>query len=76
MRKVMILIAGTLGFILGSRAGRGPYDRLTGTLARMRRRPEVQGVVDSVQDQVEQRSTELSSKLQSKIDSSSDIEVV
>jgi hypothetical protein len=73
MRKVVILIAGTLGFILGSRAGREPYDRLTSTLAKVRRRPEVRGVVDSVRDQVEQRSGELSSDVQSKLASSSDI---
>jgi hypothetical protein len=72
MRKVMILIAGILGFVLGSRAGRGPYERLMGSFAKLRGRPEVQGVVDSVQQQVDQRSDELSRKVQSKIDSSSD----
>jgi hypothetical protein len=70
----MVLIAGTLGFILGSRAGRDPFDRLTSTLAKLRRRPEVRGVVDPVQDQVEHRSGELSSKVQLKLDSSSDVE--
>ncbi len=66
----MILLAGVVGFILGSRAGREPYEHLQRTLSGMRRRPEVQGVVESVQDEVNQRTGELSSKVQSKLNPS------
>jgi hypothetical protein len=69
----MILVAGTLGFILGSRAGREPYERLTKTLGGMRRRPEVEGVADSVQDEVDQRTGEVSDGVRSTLGSSRDI---
>ncbi len=71
----MILVAGLFGFILGSRAGRAPYERLEKTLTSLRGRPEVQGVVDTVQDEVNQRAGEFSNKVQSKMGVSRDIGV-
>jgi hypothetical protein len=69
----MILVAGTLGFILGSRAGREPYERLANALTNIRRRPEVSGVVDSVQDEANRRADELSGEVQSKVGSSTKV---
>ena len=68
----MILGAGVIGFLLGSRAGREPYEHLERRLQKIRRRPEVQDAVDSVQNEINQRSVDLSHKIQSTVSSSSD----
>ncbi len=45
MKKLWLLAGIGIGFVLGSRAGRGPYE-LEGKVRRFRGRPEVQGAVD------------------------------
>lgn len=46
MKKVYLLIGGAVGFVLGSRAGRGPYEQLEAKVRKTANRPEVQSAVD------------------------------
>jgi hypothetical protein len=71
MRKFGLLLAGLVGFLLGSRAGREPYERLERQLSRLRAQPEVQDVMDTVQGEVGERATDLTDKVKSKVSSSS-----
>jgi hypothetical protein len=47
----MVLAAGVIGFFIGSKAGRGPYERVEGTLWMIRRKAEVQDAIEDVQDE-------------------------
>jgi hypothetical protein len=48
MKKVLVLFAGAIGFVLGSRAGRGPYEQLERWGRRVAKRPEVRQVTDQL----------------------------
>jgi len=48
MKKVLVLIAGAIGFVLGSRAGRGPYEQLEQWVRQAGKRPEVREVTDQL----------------------------
>ena len=45
MRWIALLLVGALGYVLGSRAGRGPYETLSTRLEEVWRDPRVQGRV-------------------------------
>ena len=78
MRKLTLLVGIGLGFIAGSRAGRGPYERLEGTIRQVSGRPDVQQAVESASDTVESavdnatraatdKVTEIADKVDSKV---------
>jgi gas vesicle protein len=48
MKKSTLLLGGIVGFLLGSYAGRGPYERVEAWARKLRRRPEVRRVADQV----------------------------
>jgi hypothetical protein len=48
MKKVLVLLAGTVGFMLGSRAGRGPYEQVERWARQVAKRPEVRRVGDQL----------------------------
>jgi Flp pilus assembly protein TadD len=48
MKKVLVLLAGTVGFMLGSRAGRGPYEQVERWVRQVAKRPEVRQVGDQL----------------------------
>jgi hypothetical protein len=48
MKKVVVLSAGAIGFLLGSRAGRGPYEQLEQWVRQVAKRPEVRQVTDQL----------------------------
>lgn len=45
MKRVALLVAGVLGYVLGSRAGRGPYEKLSRRSEGIWQDPRVQGRV-------------------------------
>ena len=66
MRKLPFVIGGAIGFVLGSRAGRGPYEQLEMRARRLIGHPQVQRVADQVgesatylRDQVTESAKEL-----------------
>ncbi|MGD0808718.1 MAG: hypothetical protein ABSA91_03310 [Acidimicrobiales bacterium] len=56
MRKIALLLGGIAGFLLGSYAGRGPYERVAALARQLRGRPEVQRVADQVTESAGQLS--------------------
>jgi hypothetical protein len=56
MKKIALLLGGITGFLLGSYAGRGPYERMQAWVRQLRGRPEVQRVADQVTESAGQLS--------------------
>ena len=56
MKKITLVIGGIAGFLLGSYAGRGPYERVERWARQLRGRPEVQRVADQVTESAGQLS--------------------
>ncbi len=50
MRKTTFLLGAGIGFILGSRSGRDPYERLDSKIREITRRSDVQGKVEQLKD--------------------------
>jgi hypothetical protein len=48
MKKFSLLVGAAVGFVLGSRAGRGPYERLEGKVRDVAGRPGVQDTLEDV----------------------------
>jgi hypothetical protein len=53
MKKLLLLAGVAVGFVVGSRAGKAPYERLRGTLREVAGRPEVQQAVDAASAKVD-----------------------
>lgn len=47
MSKTSMAIAGGIGFLLGSRAGRAPYEKAVAQASRLRNDPEVRRAVEN-----------------------------
>lgn len=47
MKKLLLLVGAGIGFVLGSRAGRGPYEQLDGQARKFLGRPTVQQRLDA-----------------------------
>ncbi len=52
MRKLWMIAGVGIGFILGSRAGRQPYDQLERRVRNVRARPEVRDAIDAATEKV------------------------
>ena len=50
MKKLSLLMGVAVGFVLGSRAGHAPYERLEAQIRQLAGRPEVKGAVDAAFD--------------------------
>jgi len=50
MKKLLLLVGVAVGFILGSKMGRQPYERLAAQIRQLAGRPEVKGAVDTLSD--------------------------
>ena len=50
MKKLLLLVGVAVGFILGSKVGRQPYERLEAQIRQLAGRPEVKGAVDTLSD--------------------------
>ena len=68
MRKMVILLAGGVGFLLGSRAGRQPYEQFEAQFRRIRRKPQVQEAVQSVEERVAAGKDDLGDRVRAKAD--------
>lgn len=54
MWKLPLVVGGAVGFLLGSRAGRGPYEQLENRVRQLSGRPRVQRVNDQVRESTRQ----------------------
>lgn len=50
MKKLWLLVGAAVGYILGSRSGRGPYERLESKARKVAGRPDVKRAVDAASD--------------------------
>ena len=50
MRKLTILLAGAIGYVLGARAGRERYEQIRRTATRVKDNPTVQSAASSAAD--------------------------
>ena len=50
MKKLLLLVGAAIGFVLGSKVGREPYERLEAQLRQLAGRPEDKGAVEAVSD--------------------------
>jgi len=80
MRKTTLLVAGTIGYVLGARAGRERYEQIRGTVQRLKSNPTVQQTAQKAADTakdvapgVKQKATEAAQSATEKVkgDSSS-----
>jgi len=59
MRKLLFVAGAGIGFVLGSMAGRQPYDLLESKIRKVKARPDVQEAVDKVTDAVQQQASKV-----------------
>ena len=50
MKKLVLLAAGGIGYVLGARAGRGRYDQIAGLATKVRNDPHVQDAAHRAAD--------------------------
>ncbi|MBO0692546.1 MAG: hypothetical protein J2P58_06590 [Acidimicrobiaceae bacterium] len=70
MKKLLTLVGIGIGFILGSRVGRGPYEQIEGEVRKFAGRPEVHDRFESARTAATQQLSGLKSKATSKFPSS------
>ncbi len=63
MMKTTFLLGAGIGFILGSRAGRGPYQQLETKVREFTRRPEVQDKAGQVKDAAKAQASAVADKV-------------
>jgi hypothetical protein len=51
VKKLLLLVGAAVGFVLGSKMGREPYERLEAQVRQLAGRPEVKGAVEAVSDE-------------------------
>ena len=62
MGKATFLLGAGLGFILGSRAGRGPYQQIESKVREITRRPQVQDRLHQLQDAAQDQAAAVADK--------------
>jgi len=65
MRKLMLLVAFALGYVLGSRAGRERYDQIMGAVDKVRQDPRVQQKTQQAVDAAKQQAPVVADKVTS-----------
>jgi hypothetical protein len=69
MKKLSLAIGAAVGFLAGSRAGRGPYTKLQSKArAALARRPDVRKVVDDTSDAVQEKLHDVESAAAEKME--------
>jgi hypothetical protein len=63
MKKWILLLGIAVGFVLGSKAGRGPYMQIEGKVRDVRARPEVQKAIKTVTGRAKEQAADMASTL-------------
>ncbi len=63
MRKISFLLGVTIGFLLGSRAGRRPYEQMVSKVRATARRPEVQDTIGQLKDTAKEQAAAAAHKV-------------
>lgn len=67
MKKMSFLLGLGVGFLLGSRAGTGPYEQVQATVQSVSGRPKVQESVDTVKDAVQDRVDQIADQVSEQV---------
>jgi hypothetical protein len=65
MKKLMLLVAGGAGYVLGTRAGRERYDQIVGAVTKVRNDPRVQEKTQRAVDAAKQQAPVVADKVTS-----------
>jgi hypothetical protein len=68
MKKLVFMLGIGIGFMLGSRAGRGPYEGLEEKVRSLRERPEVDDAMQRAKKIASDQATEVVDKVSDKVD--------
>ncbi len=68
MSKLSWTIAGGIGFLLGSRAGTAPYEKVASEVQRLRRDPQVRQHVAEAKEAAGERAAEAAQTVRTKVD--------
>lgn len=66
MKKWILLLGIAIGFVLGSRAGRGPYKQIEGKVREVGERPEVQKAIRTVTRRTQEQVGDIASTVQTR----------
>jgi hypothetical protein len=69
MKRFMLFVGIAVGFVLGSRAGRGPYDQIEAKVREMSGKPAVREVVGQVSGAVKEQTAAAKEKVMDKLPS-------
>ena len=72
MRKLTILLAGGIGYVLGARAGRERYEQIRRTATRVKDNPTVQSAASSAADAAKEAAPVVKDKVVSAAESAAD----
>ena len=72
MKKLAFLIGVGVGFLLGSKAGTGPYEELETKVRTIMNRPEVRAVVETTKEVASEQATEVATKVSERLPESDD----
>lgn len=72
MKKWILLFGIAVGFVLGSKVGRGPYEQIEGKAREVGGRPEVQKVVNTVKRRTQEQADDLASTLHDRVNDVAD----
>ncbi len=72
MRKLTILLAGGVGYVLGARAGRERYEQIRRTVTRVKQNPTVQSAASSAADAAKEAAPVVKDKVVSAAGSAAD----
>jgi hypothetical protein len=67
MRKLTLLVGVGVGFVLGSRAGKGPYEQLEAKVRGFAGHDDVQDAVSQVKDTAKDQASTAASKVAAKL---------
>ena len=71
MKRLLFLVGIGIGFVLGSRAGRGAYDQIEAKVREVTGKPAVQDVVEQVSGAVKEQTAAAKDKVMDKLPSGS-----
>ncbi len=72
MKKLLVLIAGTVGYVLGTKAGRERYEQIRGTFNKVKSDPRVQEKAQQAADLAKEKAPVVKDKAQEKAQQAAD----
>lgn len=67
MKKWILLFGIVVGFVLGSKAGREPYNQIEGKVRQVGARPEVQRAIKAVTRRAQEQASDMASKVHDRV---------